>query len=178
MPPDNFDGVVLRSQLSRRGLARFWLACGVALAVLIAFWFTWSLRDPNYRWIFVPDDIMRVRNILFVLFAAVLVATSIDLYRIAMGSKPLARFSRGASGELIVLQPGAVLGSARKRRTVLLGPVKATWRESPGTPILGGAYPRNLCLSGETGRVRLSTLWAWREDDVEAVRELLGAEAE
>lgn len=165
----------LRCEVSKTWVAKLWLAGALLAFMGCAWWFIWTTKDPNYRLSFTPDNLIRIRNVLFVACIVPLVVGSIDLFRIATGRKAIAHFELDGQGAVVVTQPGGFLNSVRQRTTALASPVTATWSESRSIRILGGAYPRNLYLRSTGARIRLSTLWAWREDDAAQVRELLDA---
>lgn len=170
---DDESRIWLRSRVGRPRIALLWMVAWQFVFVAAIVWFAATWNNPNYRLIFVPDDLMRVRNAIYILIALASVGISVSLYRIATGAVPLACFHFNEEGYLVVDIPRGPLASVWDRTYVLRMPVELHWEEQPKAKVVGDTMPRILKIRSSGVVVRIGTLWPWDKNDVERLDALL-----
>lgn len=147
-------------------------AAAYALFVLGIAWFSFAMVDPNYKWIFVDDNVMRVRNAALILLFVYWLLAVRRMQQLAFGRRPIAVLRQNA-GQVVVTKT-SLAPFGRSRVDVLSLPVVAQFQDHPELRVFPGVRVSSVRLSGTRSKSRIYTMWAWRDHTVESVLEFLG----
>lgn len=143
---------------------------GVFAACIV--WFAFAMVDPNYKWVFVDDNVMRVRNALLILLALFWILATVRFHRMALGYLPVARLERtGAKIDLIKTPP---MPFGRVRRATLESPVVVSLTEERSVSFGRNTFLRSVKFRHRGGQVRVNTVWAWDGVDQVSLERYLG----
>jgi hypothetical protein len=123
-------------------------------------WFVFAMRDPNYQYIFVNDNLMRVRNAFFVLVGIWWIVALNGYRRVLLRKAPVLRAERQGSGPVIVVRTALPLLQSRK--TMVIGAsADVVFTEMPAMHFQGkGTYPRVVEVRSGGARLRNGAFWA------------------
>lgn len=148
----------------------FAAAYGV-FAVGIA-WFSFAMVDPNYKWIFVDDNVMRVRNAALILLFVYWLLAVRRMQQLAFGRRPLAVLTRSA-GQVVVTKE-SLAPFAHSRVDALTLPVEAQFQDHRDIRIFPGVRVSSVLLRGARSSSRVYSMWSWAESTDDALKEFLG----
>ena len=131
-----------------------------AIFVVTCAWFIFAMRDPNYQYIFVNDNLMRVRNAFFVIVGIWGIVALNGYRRVLLRKAPVLLAERQRSGPVIVVRPALPLLQSRKT-LVMSASADVVFTEIPAMHFQGkGTYPRVVEVRSGGERLRNGTFWA------------------
>lgn len=142
-----------------------------ALFIGCAIWAVYTMQDPNYRWSFVDDNVMRVRNIFLTLAMICGVLITRRMQRINSGQLPAAYLFRDASSVTVRITSNTPLTKTRIRR--ISAPITVRFREDKSVQFVGKQHLRTIQIKGAGSSSSIVSFGPWEEGTEERVREFL-----
>lgn len=142
-----------------------------ALFVGCAIWAVYAMQDPNYRWSFVDDNVMRVRNIFLTLAMICGVLITRKMQRINSGKVPAAHLFRDASSVTVRITSNTPLTKTQIRR--VSAPITVRFREDKSVQYIGKQHLRTIQIKGAGSSISIVSFGPWEEGTEERVREFL-----
>jgi len=160
----------LRSRMVKRN-STFGFVVMYAVFIACIAWFSFAMIDPNYKWIFVDDNVMRVRNGLFIIVAGYWVVATLRLHRMARGLVPIATLER--DGGEVLLAKSSPMPFRRSQVEVLHLPVSVKLTEDRNVSFSRNTFMRSVKFVHAGGKVRVNTVWPWDGVDQESLESFL-----
>lgn len=149
------------------------LAGGFALALGGIAWFVFTWRDPNIRFSFIDDDVMRVRSAVFIAVGLDLCVTLVRWIQLARGSRPIGVVRAVEAGVEVTQCSYSWWGRARTR--VVSNPVDLRVAHKRKAHGVSGLNLRVLRFRGPSGAFAVTSLWDFDENSVAELRSRLSA---
>jgi hypothetical protein len=134
-------------------------------------WFIFAMRDPNYRWSFIDDDVMRARNVLacLVLTYGIFMVRRIQL--MTAGRIPAAVLTKNES--TVTVNPARLGPLLRAPVERVTAPISVRFREDKGVSFIGKQHLRSISIKGKDSSSSIVSFGPWEEGTEERVREFL-----
>jgi hypothetical protein len=133
-------------------------------------WFVFAMRDPNYKWIIVNDNAMRLRNgvAMVVLIYGILMGRRFQ--RLASGKLAVARIA--VDGNVVIVTKDSMTPLFRPRVERVMMPVDVKVEEHPEVSLMG-SYMRTIRLKGHESSSRVNALGPLQDGNGDALRAFL-----
>ena len=142
-----------------------------ALFIGCAIWAVYAMQDPNYRWSFVDDNVMRVRNIFLTLAMICGVLMTRKMQRINSGKVPAATLLRDASSVTVRITSNTPLTKTQIRR--ISAPITVRFREDRSVQYIGKQHLRTIQIKGVGSSISIVSFGPWEEGTEARLREFL-----
>lgn len=139
--------------------------------ILCIGWFLFAMRDPNYKWIFVDDNVVRVRNGLAILVLIYGILMGRRFQRLVSGRLAAARIS--IDGDKVIVTKDSMTPFVRPRVETVTMPVEVRLEEHRSVSLFGGMHMRTIRLSGSGSVSRVNSFAVWEDERGDALRAFL-----
>lgn len=148
-------------------------AGGFAVMLAGIVWFVVTWRDPNLRFSFIDDDVMRVRSAVFIAVGLDLCVTLVRWLQFARGSRPIGVVRAVGAGVEVTQISYSWWGGSRSK--MISSPVHLRVTHNRKAHGVAGLNLRVLGFRGASGAFAVTSLWDFDEKSVAELRSRLSA---